>query len=42
MAYSSATAWLILDVHDTEVSLVQPTEVNGPEVHEPEAFLDGV
>jgi len=38
--YSLATASLVLDVPDTEVSLVQPTEVNGPEVDGPEASPD--
>jgi len=38
MVYSSAFAALVSDVHDAEVLLVEPAEVNGTKVSGPEAF----
>jgi hypothetical protein len=36
--YSSACSAVVSNVHDAEVLLVEPAEVNGSKVHGPEAF----
>lgn len=40
MLYSSVSPFITFHIHDAVVRLVEPPQMNGTEIHGPEAFAD--